>query len=407
MLLGLMSALPVWRRIGLWQLAVAGPPRAVVCRRLTETMAANTELSIPTLDIAPYVAWRASLNPGDDDATPPPAAAAVVAAWRDAYATYGFSQVVGHGVADAVIEDAHGLARQFFETTTEDERDAVADEMIKDRGRGYKRQGVVAVAGAGVSADGRSSVARPADYAMEYIALCDGRDPGLGHLVDGLNEAIDAYFHAMLRLNCVFMELTALALGLARSHFAEAFGGNSWLNRLRCAYYPSQKGLAPKKNQLRYGEHTDWQAFTLLWQDHNALGFPQCSDVKAGARVVPPPGGLQVEVESDLPAPAGREGTRPGTVFVDCKPECRALTVNAGDQIEVWTNGVFKSCVHRVANPPPGCPYARLSLVLFTGPQPETPLAPLPTCVTADRPAKFPATTSGAHLQAKIKASTA
>ena len=57
-------------------------------------MAANTELSIPTLDIAPYVAWRASLNPGDDDATPPPAAAAVVAAWRDAYATYGFSQVV-------------------------------------------------------------------------------------------------------------------------------------------------------------------------------------------------------------------------------------------------------------------------------------------------------------------------
>ena len=178
-------------------------------------MAANTELSIPTLDIAPYVAWRASLNPGDDDATPPPAAAAVVAAWRDAYATYGFSQVVGHGVADAVIEDAHGLARQFFETTTEDERDAVADEMIKDRGRGYKRQGVVAVAGAGVSADGRSSVARPADYAMEYIALCDGRDPSLGHLVDGLNEAIDAYFHAMLRLNCVFMELTALALGLA------------------------------------------------------------------------------------------------------------------------------------------------------------------------------------------------
>jgi len=100
-------------------------------------------------------------------------------------------------------------------------------------------------------------------------------------------------------------------------------------------------------------------------------------------------------------------GTRQNTVFVDCPPRPRALTVNAGDQIEVWTNGRFRSCVHRVANPPPGSDSARLSLVLFTGPRPETSLAPLPSCVSADRPAKFAATTSGAHLLAKIAASEA
>ena len=369
----------------------------------------GTTLSIPTLDIGAYVAWRDAQGACGDGEAITPAAREVVAKWRDAYATFGFSQVVGHGVADKVIEAAHGLAREFFERTSEDQRAEVADDVVQDRGRGYKRQGVVAVAGAGVSADGRSSVARPADYAMEYIALCDGRDPDLGHLVPGLNEAVAVYFSEMLRVNSVFMELTALALGLRRDHFAEAFGSQSWLNRLRCAYYPSQKGVAPKKNQLRYGEHTDWQAFTLLWQDHNALGAPQCSDDTDSAQVVPPPGGLQVEVDCgvDFRVPAGREGTKPGTVFVDCKPQPRALTVNAGDQIEVWTNGIFKSCIHRVANPPPGCPYARLSLVLFTGPQPDTPLAPLPTCVSDDRPAKFAPTTSGDHLLAKIAASEA
>jgi len=228
---------------------------------------------------------------------------------------------------------------------------------------------------------------------------------------------------------------------MERDHFADAFAGASWLNRLRCAYYPSQKGAAPTEGQLRYGEHTDWQAFTLLWQDH---GRTQCAD----AVVDPPPGGLQVEVGCDAAvfasAPPERRGARPGrdctvaaprprsflraedgrrpspgsarslgagtrqnTVFVDCPPRPRALTVNAGDQIEVWTNGRFRSCVHRVANPPPGSDSARLSLVLFTGPRPETSLAPLPSCVSADRPAKFAATTSGAHLLAKIAASEA
>ena len=355
--------------------------------------------AIPTLDIAPFVAWRAAAGDGD---APPAEVRAVVEAWRSAYATFGFSQVVGHGVDDAVIEEAHALGKAFFETTTEAQRGALSDGVLNDRGRGYKAKGVVNVAGAGVNADGSSAVARPPDYAMELIALGDGRDPDFGALVPGLNGAVDAYFAAMLEVNRTFMELTALALGLDRSYFRDAFAGETWLNRLRCAYYPSQKGSVAAEKQLRYGEHTDWQAFTLLWQDHNERGRPQCAD----APMTPPPGGLQVEVVGACADPA-RAGTRPGTVFVDCAPAPRALTVNAGDQIEVWTNGVFKSCVHRVGNPPPGSDSSRLSLVLFTGPKPDTPLAPLATCVTPENPARFPATTSGEHLLAKIAASEA
>ena len=362
-------------------------------------MAAMPALAIPTLDISAFVAWQATAAV---DAAPPPAVQAVVDAWRDAYATYGFSQVVGHGVPDTVIEDAHELGKAFFERTTEGERAVFADAAVNDRGRGYKAKGVVNVAGAGVNADGSAAVARPPDYAMELIALGDGRDPDVSSLVPGLNAAVDAYFAAMLGVNRVFMQLTALALGMPRAFFDGGFAGHSWLNRLRLAYYPSQKRAAAASGQLRYGEHTDWQAFTLLWQDHNEAGRPQCAD----APMTPPPGGLQVEIAGDS-SDAARAGTKPGTTFVDCTPAPRALTVNAGDQIEVWTNGTFKSCIHRVANPPPGSDSARLSLVLFTGPQPDTALAPLPTCVSPENPAKFPATTSGEHLLAKIAASEA
>ena len=58
-------------------------------------------------------------------------------------------------------------------------------------------------------------------------------------------------------------------------------------------------------------------------------------------------------------------------MFVPCTPVPGALTVNAGDQIQILTNGIFRSCVHRVANPDPSDATARLSLVLFTGPRPD------------------------------------
>ena len=90
-------------------------------------------------------------------------------------------------------------------------------------------------------------------------------------------------------------------------------------------------------------------------------------------------------------------------MFVPCTPVPGALTVNAGDQIQILTNGLFRSCVHRVANPDPSDATARMSLVLFTGPRPDARLAPL----AALGPPKWAPTTSGEHVKAKIAAAAA
>ena len=75
----------------------------------------------------------------------------------------------------------------------------------------------------------------------------------------------------------------------------------------------------------------------------------------------------------------------------------------APHQIQILTNGLFRSCVHRVANPDPSDATARLSLVLFTGPRPDARLAPL----AALGPPKWAPTTSGEHVKAKIAAAAA
>lgn len=409
--------------------------------------------AIPLIDVTPFATWYAAHASASADASANPCpgspAAGVVAAWRDALARFGFAHVAGHGVADGTIEAAHERAKAFFEDAPQRARDAVSARRLEDlmgagaaQGRGYKRQGVITVAAAASAEAGgdrapgsRTAQRPPPDYACEYIALGDGQDPPVD-AVPGFAAAVQAFFDAMMRVNAMLMALTAASLGLPCDFFADSYvtpprpgeppKALSSLNRLRLAYYPSQAGRAPALGQLRYGEHTDWQGLTLLWQDHNVNGAPQCYGEGDRESHVPPPGGLEVAVpgvflqeggDAEAAPPAVSLDGCPGTatVFVPCPPQPRALTVNAGDLIEVWTNGAFKSCRHRVANPPLGSDSARLSLVLFTGPHPATPLAVLPSCSGAgpggravgvhhaaapDRPL-----TAGEHLAQRLRAS--
>jgi len=276
--------------------------------------------SIPVVDIGAYRRWRGE---HDGEAPLPEACEEIVKQWGRAFKSCGFCQVLGHGVPDEFVSKARELGRDFFETTTDDARAACAG----DGGRGYKGVGAVAVAASGVTADGASTIKRPPDYATEFVYLGDGDDAQLP--VPGLNEALEAYFHACRVANECFLELTARALGLEPTTFAPSFEGESWLNRLRLAYYPSQRGAPPSSRQLRYSEHTDWQCFTIVAQDKP---------------------GLEVEVPCDATTYAtasDRRGSRDNSIFVPCTPVKGALTVNAGDQIQVRRTVPESQCLQR------------------------------------------------------------
>jgi isopenicillin N synthase-like dioxygenase len=129
---------------------------------------------------------------------------------------------------------------------------------------------------------------------------------------------------------------------------------------------------------VRYGEHTDYTGFTILHQDEADVG-----DLAAG--------GLQVRLQT------GEWHAVP--------PTAGAFVVNIGDLYEIWTNGRWRSTVHRVMKPPPGSATAsapRLSIPFFTGPRDEAVIEAMPTCVDEGHPPKYAPVSAGDHLLKKL-----
>jgi len=75
-----------------------------------------------------------------------------------------------------------------------------------------------------------------------------------------------------------------------------------------------------------------------------------------------------------------------------------------GDLLAEWTNDRWRSTVHRVVPPPPAetGDFRRRSVAWFQQPNHDARIEVLDVCCSADNPAKYPVTTSGDHLMAKL-----
>jgi isopenicillin N synthase-like dioxygenase len=116
---------------------------------------------------------------------------------------------------------------------------------------------------------------------------------------------------------------------------------------LRSLYYPA---MAPEMVQnleaplLWAAPHTDIDLFTIL---------PFATEK-----------GLQLEINGE---------------WLNVIVPSDAFIVNVGDMLQNMTNGLFKSCKHRVCALEPN--KERFSMVFFVHPRGETPLDPLPECI--------------------------
>jgi isopenicillin N synthase-like dioxygenase len=123
-------------------------------------------------------------------------------------------------------------------------------------------------------------------------------------------------------------------------------------------YYPvkdpleGRPGVAPS-NQAGLGvhHHTDAGALTVLLQDEV--------------------GGLQVH----------RDG-----FWHDIQPVEGAFVINTGDMMQVWSNDTYQAAIHRVLAMHS---QDRYSIPFFYNPAAGTPVSPLPSVVTDDRPAHY------------------
>jgi isopenicillin N synthase-like dioxygenase len=175
---------------------------------------------------------------------------------------------------------------------------------------------------------------------------------------------MDAFYRRAMQAAARLQRLLALALGQPREFFVACHGGENVT--LRLLHYPPIE--AAQAQQMGAGAHTDYGMLTLLLQDD--VGGLQVQDRAGNWHEVPP---------------------RPGAVVINC-----------GDLLERWSNGRYRSTTHRVLPRLQG--RDRYSIAMFVDPDSATQVEVLPSCVSDGIPARFPPTTAGEHLQAKIEA---
>jgi isopenicillin N synthase-like dioxygenase len=287
----------------------------------------------------------------------------------DAFEHTGFAVIVNHGVDLSLVEAAYAGAREFFAQPMQSKRRYTAPE--KTKGRGYLPLGIESVA---ATLSGRT----PPDLCEALVFASIQRERAGAGLPNfwpdqpaALAGCVNAYFDAMLGLCRRLMQLSALALELPRDHF-EPFYRHPSLT-LRFVNYPDQPE-PPQAGQLRYGAHHDYGGLTILRQDE-APGGLQIGDAEGGWHDVPP---------------------HPGS-----------FVINVGDLMSRWTNGRWRSTLHRVINPARELTGStqRLSMVAFTGPAGDTQVECLPSCIGEGRPARFEPVNAQAYVLGKIAAS--
>lgn len=289
---------------------------------------------------------------------------------RAACARTGFFYLVNHGVPDTLVADQFERTRRFFALPLA-ERMALASAN-SPAGNGYDplRSQVLR---SGTAPDLKESFHIGPELPDDHPHVARGL-VRYGHnqwpaALPEFRAGCLAYFAALEALGLRVMGLIARSLNLPEDHFRPFH--TCPMSDLRMLHYPAGVADPADGRQFGAGAHQDWGGVTLLAQD----------DV----------GGLEVEVDDG--------------VFLPAPPLPGSFVVNIGQLIARWSNGHYRSNVHRVlAN---GSGRSRYSIPFFFNPDFDAEIVCLPGCSGPGDPPRFAPCTAGAHIDEMRRAAFA
>ncbi len=318
---------------------------------MTPTQAALADAqskSLPIIDLTGF----AEGNDGRD--------LEVAAAIREACEDKGFFYVVGHGVPEASLNTLREQAAAFFDLPI-DSKNAVSKDL-SGCNRGYEPLAAQTLE-KGAPPDQKEGyyigVEVPEDDPRVLAGKFNHGPNQWPHDLPGFRPAADTYFAAMVSFGNKLMEGMALSLDLPRDYFS-GFTTDPMCT-LRLLHYPPQRANADP-DEKGCGAHTDFGGLTLLWQDQ--VGGLEVLDEEAGWIAAPPIKG--------------------------------AFNVNLGDMIQRWTNGRYRSTLHRVIN---RSGRKRYSIPFFYTGNPDHEVACIPTCLKPGEEPDYPPITVSEHIQ--------
>ncbi|MDP4535559.1 2-oxoglutarate and iron-dependent oxygenase domain-containing protein [Alkalimonas collagenimarina] len=266
-----------------------------------------------------------------------------------AYTEFGFCGISGHGISDAVVDDTYSAIKQFFALPS----DVKARYYQPGQGgaRGYTAVGVEKAKDSN-HPDLKEfwHVGRELDGPAPHPSLYPNVWPTE---VPEFKEATYRLFMELENLGNRVLEALALFLDQPQDYFADKVNfGNSIL---RPIHYPPIKDTTTQS--IRAGQHEDINLITLLVGSNEA--------------------GLEI---------LRRDGSWLPVTTIE-----GTIVVNIGDMLQRLTNHVLPSTTHRVVNPAgSAADEPRYSIPFFMHPNPDFVIETLPSCISADRPNRYP-----------------
>ncbi|KAH7440939.1 hypothetical protein KP509_03G016900 [Ceratopteris richardii] len=261
----------------------------------------------------------------------------VLAEIANAFEQYGFFQVVNHGIPSSILHNTLSAGKQFFDLPAH-EKQKYANNPLTYEGYG-SRIGVQ-----------KGAILDWGDYFYFHVLPASIRDPSKWPRKPvSWRETMEEYSKHLSKLAESLLCAMSMTLGLAPQGLRQSFGGDINLS-LRINFYPP----CPQPNlTLGLSAHSDPGGLTILMQDDEIPG-------------------LQVRYDGN---------------WIRVKPAPGGLTVNLGDQIQIMTNGIYKSIEHRVVV---NQHKERVSVAAFFSPGNDTNVGPMMELTSPDRPAKYP-----------------
>jgi isopenicillin N synthase-like dioxygenase len=269
----------------------------------------------------------------------------------------GFVYIVGHGVDPALIQRVLDRADAFF-TLPQAEKERYHVKYSAHH-RGYVP--VTEVGNYNDEKGGRHYEAF--DLAVD-LAPDDpdiGPDkpllgPNVWPDVDAFRETISEYYSVVAGVGRQMCRGFEMHLGLDPGYLDQYMRKPT--SQLRLLHYLPNNAPC-NEAAMNMGAHTDYECFTILHQAHP---------------------GLQVLTVDDQ--------------WLDAEPIDGSFVINIGDMLEAWTNGRFRSTLHRVVN----VGTERYSIPFFVAADYDAKVAPLKPFVTPGKQPRYETITAGHHL---------
>ncbi|CZT24740.1 related to gibberellin 20-oxidase [Ramularia collo-cygni] len=333
----------------------------------------STGFTVPTINIA---------SSFSSDVKDRKACAAQI---RDACTSSGFFQITGHGISDQARQGILQAAKRFTKDLSREKKEALhvkhseyfrgwepaqytkvnPDDWSAEDAAPETKEGFNWGYEEGLDPTGGDGAYRELDGSSKNGNVWPTEDD-----LPGFYAAVAAYYGEVLQLARHLFRLFALSLDLPETYFDSMTTHPGGIARL--LYYPPPKDpqlLDPshKDKEIGLGAHTDYECFTIL-------------------------------LSSTTP---GLEILSPENVWVPAPAVEGSLTINVADFLMRWTNGVYRSTVHRVVN---RTREERYSVPFFFSINYEEEVETLPSCCSPELPSQYPPISAGEYILARLKA---